>query len=177
MAEIWKDIPIEGLEKYKVNSYSRIKSFSRYPKGKIIIPRVNQGYAVITLINTKNNRPKNQETYKFHRLIALTFVKNSDPDNKVEVNHDDGDRLNNLPYNLIWETPLGNTTHALETGLRKDKKGEDCKFSKITEGSVREIRELCNNGELTAVEIGKRFGITGSSVSKIQKRQTWKHVV
>ena len=37
-----------------------------------------------------------------HRLVALAFLKNPDPKNKIIVNHKDNNKSNYLPENLEW---------------------------------------------------------------------------
>ena len=54
-----------------------------------------------------------------HRLVAKMFCHNSDPNNKVQVNHIDGNKLNNNYKNLEWVTPSENNYHANNEGLRK----------------------------------------------------------
>jgi hypothetical protein len=51
-----------------------------------------------------------------HRLVAETYLPN--PENKAWVNHIDGDKANNLLYNLEWATPSENQIHAFATKLR-----------------------------------------------------------
>lgn len=52
-----------------------------------------------------------------HRLVALAFIPQTDAD-KNQVNHIDGNKLNNYIDNLEWVSPRENQEHALENGLR-----------------------------------------------------------
>lgn len=114
MQEIWK--PIEGYEGlYEVSSLGRIKSLYKYHhryenilKNKI----TKDGYYETTLV--KNGKPKFIRT---HRLVASAFIDN--PLNKSEVNHKDGNKLNNSVDNLEWVTSSENQKHAYRTGLQK----------------------------------------------------------
>lgn len=82
----------------------------------------NRGYERIWLtINGK------KEHHSVHRLVALNFVPN--PEKKLEVNHIDGNKLNNNASNLEWCTRSENEQHAWKNGLKpnlvKGKFGKD----------------------------------------------------
>lgn len=64
-----------------------------------------KGYANISINGSRS----------YHRIIALTWIPN--PDNKPQVNHIDGVKLNNKVSNLEWNTSLENIQHASRTGL------------------------------------------------------------
>lgn len=44
------------------------------------------------------------KTIRLHRLIALRFIPNPDPEHKTQVNHIDEDKTNNCVENLEWVT-------------------------------------------------------------------------
>ena len=101
-------LPVVGFEDfYEISSKGRISNYR-----KILNPFVNNsGYLVIDL-------RVNGIRYKklMHRLVAEAFLDN--PFNKKEVNHKDGNKLNNSIDNLEWVTSSENKKHALQEGLK-----------------------------------------------------------
>lgn len=111
--EIWK--PISDYEgSYEISSYGRVKSFPTKRRTTTIIlkPKLTKdGYYETTLYSEE--KPKYIRT---HRLVAQAFIPNLQ--NKPQVNHKDGNKLNNYVGNLEWCTNQENITHSIEMGLQ-----------------------------------------------------------
>lgn len=114
MSELWKDIPgYEGL--YQVSNTGKIKSLNYLNTKKEHLLKQSltyDGYPKLAL--SKNGKKTN---FDVHILVAKAFVHN--PANKSQVNHIDGNKLNNNASNLEWCTPKENTNHAIKAGLRQ----------------------------------------------------------
>lgn len=105
--------------------------------------------------------------YFVHRLVAEKYIPN--PDNKPQVNHKDGNKLNNNVNNLEWVTNQENRNHAMKNGLHLQ--GEKCPWSKLTQKAVDFIRE---HPEYSPKELAEIFGISVSHVREIRKGRGWK---
>ena len=108
MKETWIDIPeFEGY--YQVSSLGRIKSFHKNKNGVILSVKNSKGwYLSISLCKGKIRR-----TYKIHQLVAQCFLPN--PNGKIQINHIDMNKQNNIVDNLEWVTCSENMKHASET--------------------------------------------------------------
>ena len=60
-------------------------------------------------------KDKKRKLCQVHRLVGLAYIPN--PDNLPQINHIDGNSLNNWDWNLEWATGFGNMQHAQDTGL------------------------------------------------------------
>ncbi len=74
--------------------------------------KINTGYLAIGIQQYRDEF----KTYLIHRLVAEVFCPN--PYDKPNVNHKDGNRLNNRADNLEWVTQQENVQHAIEMGFR-----------------------------------------------------------
>lgn len=79
--------------------------------------------------------------YQVHCLLAETFIKKPNLNEKIEVNHRDGNKNNFDLKNLEWVTRRENIQHAVDTGLIS--KNLYCLLSKdFVTGEVAEHRSL-----------------------------------
>lgn len=92
---------------------------------------VNSGgeYYRVNLVNDDGK----QVTKKIHRLVAEAYIPNED--NLPQVNHIDGDKLNNSVRNLEWCTPKSNSIHSMENNLR-DPRNRNDKIKLIDKSSI-----------------------------------------
>tara|TARA_R110000868_G_scaffold61031_1_gene185636 strand:- start:26 stop:529 length:504 start_codon:yes stop_codon:yes gene_type:complete len=103
-----KQIP--DYEDYKIDENGNVFS-CKYNKIKPMIPqKATAGYQYVTLC--KNGTRRNRF---IHRLVAQVFIEN--PENKLEVNHKNGNKYDNNLSNLEWVTPSENIKHAIKLGL------------------------------------------------------------
>ena len=70
------------------------------------------GYMIVTLCRGKNQGRQNK---RVHRLLMEAFVDN--PNNYPQINHIDGNKLNNNLANLEWCSAKHNSIHAVSMGL------------------------------------------------------------
>lgn len=116
--EQWKSISgYEGF--YEVSDVGRVKSLKRLDRmGKPWDERIlttyidKYGYECVKL--HKNNKLKH---WCVHRLVAEAFISN--PNNKPQINHIDGNKQNNHVNNLEWCSAKENSQHAWNIGLSK----------------------------------------------------------
>lgn len=104
-----------------------------------------------------------------NRVVAWRFHKN--PNNLPQVNHIDGDKENNAKDNLEWATGSENEKHAHRTGL-KSGRGSANSNAKLTVNDVHAIRASNDSVQ----DLSKRYGVSRSTITNIQKRRTWSHV-
>lgn len=127
--EIWRDCVCNPC--YRVSNAGRVISFmdqylgvrerkilnglSRELTPRLMIPQEHRlGYLYVTF---KDSSGISRKRF-IHRLVAEAFIPN--PKNKPEINHINGVKTDNYPWNLEWCTHSENIQHARRTGLMPD---------------------------------------------------------
>lgn len=178
MKEVWKPIPCyEGL--YEGSNLGRVKSLPRYVtntkygssrlvRERLLTPCFDtRGYVQYTLSKKQVVRSK-----RAHRIVAELFIPN--PNNLPEVNHRDGNKLNNRVDNLEWCTRKENNDHRINI-LGNLPRGEEIHNSKLKSDDIPTIRGLHKAG-MSCNKIAKIYSISASSIQLIVKHESWGHI-
>lgn len=110
--------------------------------------------------------------HSVHRLVLLAFVGPC-PDG-LQACHNDGDRENNRPDNLRWDTPSSNYADRDRHGTTAT--GERNGASKLNAVAVAEIRRRYAAGE-SQESLGRFFGVGHATISRVVRRVVWRDVV
>ena len=165
--ELW--LPITGYDgQYEISNFGNVRSKkSGHFKNKSKRILNKQYYATTLHINGF------RKTFKIHRLVAMAFIPN--PKNKPQVNHIDGNKLNNHANNLEWCTAKENMIHALKNGLLNSV-GVSNYQTNLTERDVQIIRWMSEIGCFSYEQIAEFLSITKSNVAHIVKGRSFKHL-
>ena len=90
----------------------------------------NTGYERVSLWNKGKNKK-----YSIHRLVATKYIDN--PNNYKQINHIDGNKLNNNVDNLEWCDLSQNIKHAYKNNLIKVNTTKVIQYSK----DMKKIKE------------------------------------
>lgn len=142
---------------YQVSNLGRVKSLERrvknYPSGTRFIKSAplktrvgTTGYLTVDLC--KKGRASK---YKIHRLKAIAFIPN--PKNYPQINHIDGNKLNNDLSNLEWCSSASNILHAYSCGLHK---------SKLSAEYVEEI--LNGYPEISIPKLAMKYNVSNTAI-------------
>jgi len=150
---------------YWVSSYGRIKG----KRGRILKERINQtGYneVVLTVSGTPNY-------VRAHVLVAKAFLGKPYSLRRLEVNHKDGNKLNNRVENLEWVTRSENLRHAYATGLRDGMK----RYRRLSKTQYQLVFRLRHEVGMSGADIGRIFGVNRGIVNNILAGKTYTEFV
>lgn len=169
----WKKI--EGYN-YEISTNGDVRNYKTKRVLKLGID--SRGYYRVSFSLGKAGTPKIAFP---HRLVAEAFIDNLE--NKPQVNHIDGNKLNNEVGNLEWVTPKENINHAIETGLIEDIRAQANVANKaslvVNSKKVRTINletgETRNYSSIS--ECSRETGIPFNTLSRYLNNPTKKHKI
>lgn len=165
MIEIWK--PIDEFPNRQVSNLGRIKTIY----GTIMRPSLRgkaRDYLGVTIAISH----RKSHSRLVHRIVARAFCPN--PNNYPQVDHIDGNKLNNAASNLEWVDQKENMRRAMAQG--RIIKGDNHKDAKLSVKIVSEIKAMAkDNPKLNQSELGRKLGVHSSQISRILSGQNWKH--
>ena len=161
--EEWR--PVVGYDGYyEVSSLGRVKSVGNR-KGSWKTPHIlktqdnGKGYKVVCL-----HRDGGYSFKTVHRLVAVAFIPNQE--NRSDVNHIDGDKSNNVVWNLEWATKSENAIHA------RDVLGKLYFNRRLTDEQVIAIR----SDDRPEHVVGEEYGLSQTAINAIRTGRTYKSV-
>lgn len=147
-------MPVLNNHDYLVSNYGNIRSVK---KGIKLVPQVAKrgGYLVIKIVYSGKKK-----CVKVHRLVAESFLLN--PVYKPQVNHIDGNKLNNHVSNLEWATASENIKHAYALGLNPGNKEH---LSKLVIAKNIKTGEIIKYSSIR--EAGRELNIFGQNICSV----------
>jgi hypothetical protein len=157
--EEWKEIDL--IDNVEVSNYGKIRNKKTKKEYSQWINK--WGYCLVT-IKREGTKKKH---YQVHRLVMTAFVGKS----KLNVNHIDGNKRNNIITNLEYLTQKENIKHSIDNGLSNFAYTQ--KYAKLTFEIAEEIRRRVANKEKQR-NLAIEFGVTPATINDIVKYRIWK---
>lgn len=148
-----------GLVKSKVRRYSMPNGGFVNRGGSILKGKIDK-YGYLSFHLRVNKKSKHATA---HRLVAIAFLGHKE---NLQINHIDGNKLNNHIDNLEWCTSSENLKHAYLHKL-KNQDGEKNPQAKLSNCDIIEIRSKLKNKE-KGIDIAKEYNVSKSTISAIK---------
>jgi len=155
-----KNLCFLGFSKYAVSRDGEIYSFysNRFLKKYL----KKDGYYQVGLYDDF----KEKKDLRVSRLVALAFLENDHLYD--QVNHKDGNKLNNHYMNLEWCNQSQNTLHSFRDGLQRTANN-----NRVTElAVVHTICKLIEDG-FRNKDISECLNVHCNTISAIKHKQRW----
>jgi hypothetical protein len=151
MSEIWKDIP--GQVGYQASNLGRIKSLDKVITANNRWGDAQECFHPSVILATSTSKSRNGNRYErvtlkvangkricayVHRLVAFAFLRNENY--LLQVNHKDGNTLNNNVENLEWVTQSENILHSYRV-LGKGSKGKPIRVGDTHYASLKQATQ------------------------------------
>lgn len=150
---------IKGFKDYYITDCGIVIS-SKRKYLTVLSPALNgSGYLMVSLEGKSIN---------LHRLVAQHFLVGYLKG--LEVNHIDGNKLNNKSTNLEWVTRSENIKHAFRTNLKCYSRSFNPR-SKLTEENINYIRSVYPNKSQAL--LAKELKVHFTTINAVIKNRNW----
>lgn len=172
MVDCVTEKPIKGFPDYFIHSDGYVIS-RKFGKERRMVGNMhgcNNRYVKVTLMQNGT-----QFGRAIHRLVAEHFL--NAVDGKNEVNHKDGDKLNNKAENLEWVSAKENMQHSVKNGLWTSPTDEHYKVlhkkagQRVALFTMEEASDLMEMKSALNLSSRKLASIVGCSKATIQRLQ------
>lgn len=158
--EVWGKFPLNDL--YLVSNQGRIKrkemvtSHNRTWKERILTNTLTSDNYL--KVGVKINGL--QKDRRVHRLVSMTFISN--PTNLPEVNHKNGNKLDNRVENLEWCTRAENQQHAVDKSLQPI--AVTTYKGKLSKKQRDEIIHRYNSEDISIRELARLYEVSHTTI-------------
>lgn len=142
--EIWK--PIKNFENYEVSNLGRVKNIKTQYIRDLRNVSSSNGYANVYLRNNGIGK-----SFDVHRLIAEAFCKKTKSAERLEVDHINGNPLDNRASNLQWITHSENLK---KRGPYKRHRDRNREILQISEDGriINRFKSISDTSNATGIE-------------------------
>lgn len=168
MEEVWKTVVYQGnvFDNFEVSNLGRIRNVKT---GTLYKQHINKtGYPQVCVSLGSRSKKK---IFKIHKAVAETFIPN--PENKPEVNHKDGNKVNSRIDNLEWATYSENSQHAWDNGLINSDGSKILR--KLSDKQVEYIRNnyIPGDKEFGCRALSRKFNMHHKTIESLLKNETY----
>lgn len=160
--EEWKSLDFLGYPNYKVSNLGHVMSINY---GIMSNNKINKGgYNIVKLY--KDGKRK---YHLVHRLVAMAFVDNPNPEKFNIVNHIDENKLNNRWDNLEWCDIAYNVTYGTAIERQHKSNLEAGNYDKLKQMNKKQVYKYDFNGKLVYIfdsmtNCYKEDGVSGNVI-------------
>lgn len=164
---------------YMISNYGRV--YNKYSGEFLKLYETYRNSLGKTYYSVNLSTVYGNKTYLVHRLVMDCFYPIDSSNNKLDINHKNGDKHDNyISYNDINRgnleriTRRDNILHAYNSGLHH--LGEENVHSIISNNTAKQIIYLLSMDKYTSKEICNIVGnnVTPNIVDSIRKKESWK---
>lgn len=157
--------PIPGLPGYEADSRGQIYG----KRGHALSPcPAHNGYLKVSVVLPSGK----QATRRVSRLVCRAF-HGAPPFEGAQASHLSGDKTDNRPDNLAWESAKQNCARKVAHGTQQT--GARNGNARLTREQVVQVFVRVYAGESQAA-LAREFGVDNSTVNNIKSGRTWTHV-